>query len=117
MGGLRSKSAVTWSDEEEEEEDVNVNVNERRHHQHRSSAEKLEIYKQKLFSPKNLIAATNDDEDSKFAFHAGADAVKTMTGLMINESMMNNQMQQGKGKKNKKKNKLKKNPMHDYHSK
>jgi len=130
MNGLRSKSAVNWSDEEDEK---NVNaffekldieesalkpaviVSPQRinHHSHRSSAEKLEIYKQKLFSPKqHPISAPTDVVD---AFQSGADAMKTMTGLMINASM--NQQNKGSKRKKKKSKKQKSNPMQEYHSK
>merc|ERR1712190_58932 len=57
LNGLRSKSAASWSDEEDEKSEsvqpaVNIKSQQINHHSHRSSAEKLEIYKQKLFSPK-----------------------------------------------------------------
>ena len=123
---LRSKSAVVWADEESEDElseesekQLHTFFNKldkeaqktqqsssdfsplQTHHQHRSSAEKIEIWKQKLFSPKNIIQSEqhllNENEDAKFAFHKGADAVKTVTNLMINQSMANN-----KGKRKKK---------------
>merc|ERR1712129_677580 len=129
MNGLRSKSAVNWSDEEDEK---NVNaffdkldieesalkpaviVSPQRinHHSHRSSAEKLEIYKQKLFSPKQHSISAPTDVD---AFQKGADAMKTMTGLMINASM--NQQNKGSKRKKKKSKKQKSNPMQEYHSK
>merc|ERR1712129_406529 len=132
MNGLRSKSAVNWSDEEDEK---NVNaffdkldieesalkpaviVNSQRinHHSHRSSAEKLEIYKQKLFSPKQHSLGNTNGDNSVDAFQSGADAMKTMTGLMINASM--NQQNKGSKKKKKKSKKQKSNPMQEYHSK
>merc|ERR1712176_690964 len=119
LNGLRSKSAASWSDEEDEKSEsvqpaVNIKSKRINHHSHRSSAEKLEIYKQKLFSPKQhpISAPTDVDVD---AFQSGADAMKTMTGLMINASM--NQQNKGSKKKKKKSKKQKSNPMQEYHSK